>query len=197
MRSASAAEWREWAMVPASHDPRDTTRRPATDPELPALGVERPHTDPATGTVYFHAVGGDRVYPGTAHTPEHGPDAYLAQRHRALPAEHKARFYCARVFRAGDGSNLRTDCEAGVAAVLEAYTPATGRTSSQPADPTGAVTVLEEARRRATPEIGPDGSVTRAATARAIFVPMAEVEDGDVVEEDALIGHRWQGEPER
>ncbi|HEV2147527.1 MAG TPA: hypothetical protein VGR37_09020 [Longimicrobiaceae bacterium] len=201
MRRASAAEWAAWATtMDTDLDTGIQALRPAATPELLNRGVVVAHTDPATADVFFHVGKIDPPapgeFPGEAITPVEGPDVYLRQRHRALPPEHRARFYQARVYRSLDGSNLRSGCETAVAAKLGARVPATGRTSGQPADPAGALSVLEEARRRATPVMDATGKVTRAATAQALRIPMAEVTSADVVEEDVLIGHRWAGEPD-
>jgi hypothetical protein len=196
MRHATAAEWAAWA---TARD-LDGSTHPATAQELLDRGVVVAHVDPASGDVFFHVGKIDPPapgeFPGVAITPVEGPDVYLRQRHRALPPEHKPRFYHALVYRSLDGSNLRSSCETAVAAQLAARVPATGRTSGQPADPAGALAVLEEARRRAAAVVDATGKVAQPATAQALRIPMAEVTGADVVEEDVLIGHRWAGEPD-
>lgn len=185
MRSCTAAEWSAWAVTPQD----DGTTAPATAQDLLNRGVVVAHVDASSGDVFYHAgklaAPQPGEFPGVALTPMEGPDAYLSRRYRALPAEHRARFHVARVFRSTDGTNLREACGAAVAASLSARTPATGLTSSKPTDQMGALLVLEEARRRA--EMDPP-------TARALTLPMWDVRTGDVVVEDAIPGHSWQGE---
>lgn len=185
-RRCTAAEWSAWAVT----EEVDGTTRAADAQELLNRAVVVAHVD-AGGDVYFHVGKLDAPkegeFPGVALTPTEGPDAYLARRYRALPAEHAARFHVARMYRSLDGTNLREACEVAAAASLAARTPATGRTSSKPADPAGALLVLEEARRRAALE---------EPTARALVLPMPDVRLGDVVEEDSIPSHRWAGEAE-
>lgn len=186
------AEWDAWLETLRPTDPQ--TGDPVTDwPEHAQLaaalqrGVAAP--DVGADDVVYHC--------GVLDTDRRAQlpvsvlsEGRLRARHVALPdVAMKRRVYDAAVYRARDGRvNLRTRCETAVAGQLEARVPATGRTSAQPADSVGARAVLEEARRRAT---APEGETAEAVR---IMVRMADVLDGDVVEEDAVPRVRFAGE---
>jgi hypothetical protein len=195
IRRCTPADWDAWAVT----TDLDGVEIPATEQDLLNRGVIVLHRDSAEVIYHFGRVGedADAGYPGRPITPTSGPDVYLERRYAQLPLEARPKVYRARAYRSTDPTViLRESCEATVAAQLGARVPATGRTSARPADPLGAMDVLEEARRRANPPENPDGT-PQPPTARALTVPMAEVEDGDVVEADMLIPVRMAGEPDR
>jgi hypothetical protein len=195
IRRCTPAEWDAWAVT----TDLDGVEIPATDQDLLNRGVIVLHRD-AEEVIYHCGRIGEAVdagYPGRPITPTSGLDVYLERRYARLPEAVKPKVYRARAYRSTDPTvNLRQACEQAVAAQLAARVPATGRTSARPADPVGAMDVLEEARRRAYPPENPDGTLA-PPTARPLTVPMTEVEDGDVVEADMLIPVRMAGEPER
>lgn len=188
IRQCTVAEWDAWAVEGADEAIGRPEPRASTPAELLNRGVVL--LDRGAEDVLYDCGVLDEArhaaMPGTALTPTDGRDAILSRRYRTLPAELKPRVYHATVYRATDGRvNLRAKCNEAVGKALEAKTPATSRTSRQSADPAGALDVLAEARRLAalaTPE------------AKRLRVRMANVAEGDVVEEDALVPHAWAGE---
>ena len=172
------AEWDAWAVT----TDEDGTERPATGQEMLDRGVASPEIGPDDVVYHCGILDTDRraALPGEVLTV-----GRLRDRHVALPdVALKRRMYGARVYRE-PGADLRSSANAAVNRTLAARVPANGSRSAMPADPPGALLVLEEARRRAGDEDDP--VVER-------MVRMDEVEDTDVVAEDAVVRVVWAGE---
>ncbi len=169
--TCTRAEWDAWAVT----TDEDGTERPATEQEMLTRGVAGPDIGPTDVVYHCGILDTDRraALPGEVLT-----EGRARERHAKLPdVATKRRMYGARVYRA-PGLDLRAECNTAAGKQLAARVPANGSRSAKPADPPGALLVLEEARRRAADEEDPT---------EECWVRMEDVEDSDVVAEDALI----------
>lgn len=157
----------------------DGTERAATAQEFADRDLFRVATAPD----------GDGVYAVPCSDPCGGhpgvilASGFLNERHARTPGWLKPRILRARVYRATDGSSLRDRIERELDVGIEPLTPRRGRRPNR--NRGRADEVLDRVRELAADEAEP---VT------VLHVPMVDVEDGDVVEDDLIYPVRIAGE---
>lgn len=176
--------------LPRVHHP-ETGPRDATDDELRNLGFFRIAANDFFCSGVFDDNRGQHPV-GTELPGRRLAKGLVTQRIALLSITDRDRILRARVYRHSDPLvslrhlvNDNTDPDR-----LRARVPATGRASVQPVNLAKAMTALESARSLARPNAG-------LAVAVELFVPMVDVLDGDVVEEDLIPPLVFAGEPAR
>jgi hypothetical protein len=158
---------------------RDGAVRQANKQELLDLGYERVGESNFFSSIHQERTDADGNWKVHEGHERHGrliTEGILPDRHKRLPADVRRQILHAHVFRSTDSGE---DLNAHIAGVM--------KRAKVPAEKQREAT-LEHLRHRASIKGDP---------VEQHFIPMAQIQAGDVVESDGHYPHQWANEPQR